>query len=313
MKLVVMIPAYNEEKTIGDVIRGIPKKIEGIEKIEVLVVDDGSTDDTVKVAGKAGADHMVSHKKNRGLGWAFQTGLNKALELGAGIIVNLDADNQYNQKEIPRLITPILDDEADVVLTDRNVGSLDHMDVGKKYGNMIASFVTRTVSGYPVKDSQSGFRAFNSEAALKLNVLSGYTYVQETIIQAKYMGLRIVQVPCEFRRRDGRSRLISNIFSYAKKAGSIILRTYVRYRPLKVFLSLGFIIFSMGFALVMRYLYYYMMGAGSGKIQSLILAAVLMLVGFQIAVLALVADTIDAGRRINEEILYRLKKMRIGD
>jgi len=312
MKVVVMIPAFNEEKSIGKVIKEIPRKIEGVDKVEVLVIDDGSTDNTVKVAKDAGADKVVSHKHNLGLGVAFRTGLEIALSMGADIVVNIDADGQYYGGEIPMLILPILENKADVVLTDRRVLSLTHMPFGKKYGNLIATFVTRIVSGFNVKDAQSGFRAFSREAALKLNLLADYTYVQETIIQAVDKKLRIVQIPCIFRAREGKSRLISSIWNYAKRAGSVILRTYVRYKPLKVFTVIGITLFILGSLLSFRFLYFYFQGEGGGHIQSLILASILLLLGFQIIILGLIADTIDATRRIDEEILYQIRKEKLG-
>ncbi len=308
MKLVVMIPAYNEEETVGKVIHEIPRSIKGIDDVEVLVIDDGSIDGTVDAAREAGADKIVSHKENLGLAPAFQFGLDTALEMGADIIVNTDADFQYNQAEIPRIIQSILEHKADVVLTDRNVLGLDHMPFGKKYGNTLATWVTRFVSGFPVRDAQSGFRAFSREAALRLHVLSDYTYVQETIIQAVEKRLTINQVPCEFRERKGTgSRLISSIWSYAKRAGAMIMRTYIRYKPLKAFLTLGALIFTPGFLLGLRFLTYWLQGTGTGHIQSLILGSMLMMVGFQIMILALLADTIDANRRVSEELLCRLK------
>jgi glycosyltransferase involved in cell wall biosynthesis len=255
LKLIVIIPAYNEEESLLEVIGEVPREIEGIDSVEVLVIDDGSMDRTTDMAQKAGAI-VFHHKKNQGLAIAFRTGLIMALKRGADIIVNIDADGQYNGKEIPRIIKPVLDGEADVVLTDRQVLERSHMPFGKKYGNIIATHVTRFTSGFAVRDAQSGFRAFSREAALRLNILGSYTYVQETIIDAAAKRLSIVQVPCEFRARRGKSRLISNIFSYAKRAGSLIIRTYIHHRPLKVFLSLGSFIFVLGVLTGARFLYF---------------------------------------------------------
>jgi len=306
--LVVMIPAYNEEKSIQKVIKEIPRNIPGVET-KVLVINDGSTDNTAQAAKEAGADYILTNKKNLGLAPTFKRGMDYALELGADIIINTDADFQYNQSEIPKLLKPILDGKADIVLTDRHVWKLSHMPLGKKLGNSIASFVTRKVSGYPVHDAQSGYRAFSREAALRINVMSDYTYVAETIIQAANKNLKMVQVDCEFRKRQDKSRLISNIFNYAKRAGLTIIRTYTRYKPLKVFLSLGTVVFIVGLAFALRVLVHYIKtGMVSPYIPSAILSAILMIVGFQLAVLALLADIIDAERRINEEVLYRIKK-----
>lgn len=310
MKLFVMIPAYNEEKTLPLVIREIPREIQGIDSVNVLVINDGSTDNTFEMAVTAGADYVISNKKNLGLAKSFRRGMIECLKRGADIIVNTDADFQYDQSEISRIIRPIFDGKADVVLTDRQVWNLSHMPLSKKIGNTVATYVTRMVSGFKVRDAQSGFRAFSREAALKLNVLSDYTYVQETIMQAIDKDLKIMQLPCRFRKRSGKSRLISSLLGYAKKAGSFMVRSYIRYKPLKVFLTVGLIPFLIGLLLGIRFLIFYFSGAVGAHIQSLILAAVLMIVGFQVIVMALIADTIDFNRRINEEMLYRIKKMK---
>lgn len=305
MNIFVMIPAYNEEITIDKVIKEIKK---ASNNYKILVIDDGSKDNTSKIARESGADYIIKNKKNLGLAQSFKKGLEECLKLKADVIVNLDADYQYNALEIPKLIKPILEGKADVVLTNRNVLKLKHMPLGKKYGNLISTLVTRFVSGFPVRDAQSGFRAFSREAALRLNVLSDYTYVQETIIQAVEKKLRILQMPCEFRERKGKSRLISSLFSYAKKAGLTILRSFVYYKPLKALLTLSFFPIFLGFLIGLRYLYFFSIGASGRHIQSLILAAILLIVGFQIIVLAFIADTIGANRKINEELLYLEKK-----
>ncbi len=308
MHLFVMIPAHNEEESIENVIKTIPRKIYGIKKISVLVINDGSTDNTAEKAGKAGAK-VITHQTKQGLAQTFQHGLNECLQQGADIIVNIDADGQYDCKEIPKIIRPIAEGWADVVLTNRNVLSLYHMPFGKKYGNLLATFVTRIVSGFPVRDAQSGFRAFSREAALKINVRGAYTYVQETIIQAVDKNMKIIQTNCWFgRRKGGSSRLISNIWSYAKRAGSMLIRSYVRYKPLKVFITIGILVSLPGFYFALRYLWFWADGQQSGHVQSLIAAAILLIVGFQLIMLALLADTIDAERDNTEELLYRLKK-----
>src|SRR3989344_2424398 len=244
MNLVVMIPAYNEEANIGKVIKEIR---DYVKNAKVLVINDGSTDKTVEVAKKNGADYIISNKYNLGLAQTFKRGLEESLRLGADIIVNTDADFQYNQKEIPKIIKPILEGKADIVLTDRNVWSLRHMPLGKKLGNLLSTAITRFVSGFPTRDAQSGFRAFSKEAALQLNILSRYTYVQETIIQAFNKNLAMLQLPSEFRKREGKSRLISSLWKYARNAGIIIIRNYVQYRPLKAFLEIGGFVMLIGF------------------------------------------------------------------
>jgi len=309
VKLVVTIPAYNEDKTIGNVISDIPREIGGIQSVEVLVIDDGSTEDTVKRAIEAGADHIISHKKNEGLGFAFRSGLEAALDVGADIIVNIDADGQYNAREIPKLIKPLLENTADIVLGWRDIDQLDFMPMGKKIGNRLATRLTRMVSNIPVKDAQSGFRAFSKEAALRMNLSGRYTYVQETLMQAKYKGLKIEQVPIEFRARQGESRLISNLVTYARRAGMIILTTYWNYHPLKILASIGGFLLLTGVALGIRVLVHFLQsGTVSPHTPSTIAAALLIATGMQCIILGLFAEVLKKQRIFQEEILYRLRK-----
>lgn len=320
MKLVVTIPAYNEEKTISDVIKEIrelkPEDFEGrISDIKIVVVNDGSNDNTAKVAKDAGADVVVSFRRNRGLARAFGQGIETALELGADIIVNIDADDQYDAKEIPKLVNPILDGEADIVLGSRFEGWIEYMPPQKRIGNKIATWVTRIVSGFPTSDAQTGFRAFSRDAAMKLHVLGDYTYVQETIIQANQHGLKIVEVPITFRKRkgDGQSRLISNIFGYAKRAGMIILRSYRDYNPLKVFGLIGGVFIAGGLYFGWRVLsYYFATGGVSGRLPSAVLATLLLIVGVQTLVLGLLADMLRSQRMLLDDALYRLKELEYG-
>lgn len=307
MKIVVTIPAYNEEKTIASVIKEIPR--DAAESVEVLVVDDGSTDNTVIESEKAGADKIVKFKKNRGLATAFRVCLDTALEMDADIIVNIDADGQYDGKEIPELIKPIVEKKADIVLGSRFKGWIEEMSASKKMGNKIATKVTSFLSHYPISDAQTGFRAFSREAALRLNVMSDYTYVQETIIQAVNKGLFIAEVPARFRKRAGKSRLIPSIFSYAHKAGITIIKTYVNYRPLRTFLYLGGFVLLVGLIAGLRVLLHYLRtGQVIPYFPTTILTVVLIIVGFQIIMLGLVADLIGTNRKMEEEILYRMKK-----
>ncbi len=312
MNLVVMVPAFNEENTIGQLVKAIPRKIKGIDLVKILLIDDGSTDNTVAVARKAVIDFVFSHKQNLGLAIAFKNGLRQALLFGANIIVNIDADLQYDPQEIPKIIKPIVEGKADVVLTDRGISRLSHMPFTKKLGNRLATFVTRLACGFPVKDAQSGFRAFNREAALRLNILSDYTYVQETIIQAVYKHLCIVQLPCRFRAREGKSRLVQSIWGYAAKAGITIIRTLVYYRPLRFFLSIGAIIFLIGFIIGLNVLIHFLL---TGQVQpylpSAILTAVLVIVGFQVILLGLIADAVNATRKVQEELLYEQRKRKL--
>jgi glycosyltransferase involved in cell wall biosynthesis len=312
MKLVVVIPAYNEEKTIGKVIREIPRKLNGIDKVEVIVVDDGSTDKTISEALKAGADRIVKHKMKMGLAVSFKDGLDAALEDGADVIVNTDADFQYNQKEIPNLVEPIIDGKADVVLSYRDVWKLPHMPLSKKIGNELTTQIVSFLAGFAVKDAQSGFRAYSREAVMRLNTLSGYTYVHDIIIQAVNKRLAIAQVRCEFKGREGKSRLIQNIFYYAMRAGSDIIRTYTIYRPLRFFLSVGALFSLLGLLVGMRvFIHFLTTGMVSPYIASAVLTAILLIVGFQLIMLGLIGNAINANMRINEECRYNLKKLRL--
>jgi glycosyltransferase involved in cell wall biosynthesis len=309
VKVVVTIPAYNEEKTISSVIQEIFSGVGGAESVEIVVIDDGSTDCTASEAMKAGAHEVVLHKANRGLGIAFRDGLEAALHRGADVIVNIDADGQYNAAEIPALIRPISDGRADIVLGWRDIDNLDHMPKGKKIGNKFATWLTGQLLGLPIKDAQTGFRAFSREAAQRLNLCGKYTYVQETLIQASQKGLLIEQVPIEFRGREGKSRLISNIGSYALKAGSIIFGTYREYHPLRFFLAVGSIAIAIGIVFGTRVLLHFAQtGAVSPYIPSALLSSFLILVGLGAMALGVFIHMLNGHRRLLEEILYREKR-----
>lgn len=308
-KLVVMIPAFNEENTIGKVVKEIPRKIDGIDQIEILVINDGSNDRTEEEALNAGAHRILSHKTNMGLAKSFRDGLDEALSIGADIIVNTDADFQYNQAEIPNLIEPILQEKADIVIGNRQIENLDHMPKGKYFGNKVATWVTRKATGWPVKDAQTGFRAFSRETARKMNLTGEYTYVQETLIQAAHKNLTLVQIPIEFRRRDGKSRLIANLLGYATSAGATISRSYRDYNPLKVFSVIGIAIIFIGMIFGSRVLiHYWQTGMVTPYLPSAVLTTVLIIVGLQAFIFGLIADMIKTQRELSEEILYRLKK-----
>jgi glycosyltransferase involved in cell wall biosynthesis len=304
-----MIPAYNEEETIGEVIKEIPRKIEGIKEIEVLIINDGSTDKTSEAAKNAGADKIIVFRSNRGLALAFKEGFNSALEMGADIIVNTDADGQYDNGEIPNLIKPIIQGKADIVLGNRQVPNLQHMPTQKRIGNRIATWITRLASGVKITDAQTGFRAFSREAAMKINILHGYTYTQETIIAASHKRLKTLEVPISFRKREGKSRLISNIFNYAKSAGSTIIRSYTFYNPFKTFLFLGGFITFLGFLAGLKVLMHFLTtGKVSPFLPTALLSALFIIVGFQVIVIGLIGDMIHHLRYLVEEVLYNLKK-----
>ena len=307
-KLVITIPAYNEEATIEQVIREIPKKIKGIDKIQVLVIDDGSTDRTAEKAKRAGAV-VLSNKKNIGLARTFKRALQTALSKGADIIVNTDADFQYNQKQIPELLEPILKGKADIVLGSRFQGHIEYMPFSKRIGNRISTWAVRRVSGLPISDAQTGFRAFTRESALRMNILSTHTYTQETIIQAAAQNLVITEVPVEFRRRDGPSRLIQSVWGYAKRVSFTLIIGYLNYKPLRIFLGIGLLFFLVGFSIGIRVLYHFLLtGQVSPFIPSTILTAILLIFGFQIIMIGLLAEMIKNKRQMVEEILYHLRR-----
>ncbi|MCK4476898.1 MAG: glycosyltransferase family 2 protein, partial [Methanophagales archaeon] len=274
-------------------------------------INDGSCDNTVKEAERAGADKIISFKRNKGLAPAFRAGLENALEMDADIIVNIDADGQYNGKEIPKLIKPIVDEKADFMLGSRFRGWIEYMPIHKKVTNRIATFVTRQVSGLPISDAQTGFRAFTRDAAFHLNVMADYTYVQETLMQAANYDLVIAEIPIEFRKRSGgESRLISNIFGYAKRAGKTMVTTYRDYQPLKTFSYIGIFFIVFGLILGFRvFIHYFDTGMVGPYLPSAVLTVLLLIVGIQTVVIGLLADMLKTHRRIQDEVLYRMKKM----
>jgi glycosyltransferase involved in cell wall biosynthesis len=273
------------------------------------VINDGSTDKTSEAAKKAGADRIVKFTSNKGLALAFKEGLNTALEMRADVIVNIDADGQYNAKEIPKLIKPILEGKADIVLGSRFAGRIEYMPLQKRIGNKIVTSIVRFATGLKISDAQTGFRAFSRDAALRLVIHSGYTYTQETIIQAAHKRMGIAEVPVEFRKRDGKSRLISNIFTYAKYVGATLIRTYTYYNPLKTFTYIGGGLILLGLLLGFRVLIHYInTGMVSPYLPTALLSGVVAIIGFQIIVIGLIADIEHRNRHIMEEILYRMRK-----
>jgi glycosyltransferase involved in cell wall biosynthesis len=301
----------NEEQTLPQTLRDLPRHIAGVDEIEVLVIDDGSTDHTAEIARTHGVHHIVRFANNKGLAEAFMAGLDASLKLGADLVVNTDADNQYRGSDIAKLIQPILERKADMVIGDRQIETIAHFSPLKKHLQKVGSWVVRHVSETNVPDATSGFRAYSREAALRMNVISRFTYTLETIIQAgkKNIALSHVQVQTNGKLRE--SRLFASIPAYLQRSIDTIFRIYAMYEPLKTFASIGVLIFTPGAFLAARFLYYYFTGNGTGHVQSLILAAVLMIVGFQIAMIGLVADLIGGNRRLLEDTLYRIKKLEL--
>ncbi len=312
-KLIIQIPCYNEEKTLPITLQHIPRKIRGVDVVEILVIDDGSTDNTVAVAKAHGVDHIVRFTNNKGLAEGFLAGLDASLRLGADIIVNTDGDNQYNGADIEKLIEPILNGRADIVVGDRQVNTIPHFSPLKKKLQHLGSWVVRQVSGTDIPDTTSGFRAFSREAALKINVVSKFSYTLETIIQAGKKNIAIGHVPVATNQKLRESRLFKSTLSYIKRSISTIIRIYMMYEPIKTFFLIGGTIFTGGLILSLRFLYFYFFTphGGQGHIQSLILAAVLFIVGFQVMVIGLLSDLIADNRRLLEDTLYRVKKLEL--
>ncbi|MFA7658571.1 MAG: glycosyltransferase family 2 protein [Candidatus Gastranaerophilaceae bacterium] len=308
MKLVIQIPCYNEEKTLAITLSQLPKHIDGIDEIQVLVIDDGSEDKTTEVAQKNGVSNFVILPNNVGLAKAFSIGLSKALEMGADIIVNTDADNQYYAEDIEKLVKPILQKQADIVIGSRPIENIRHFSPTKKILQKLGSRVMRLVSSTKIADAASGFRAFSKDAALQINVFDNYTYTLETIIQAKAKGLEIISVPVRVNPELRKSKLIKNIFDYIKRSTFTMIRMFIVYRPFRFFAIIGLLFLIPGILLGVRFLYFYFTASGSGHIQSLVLSAVLILTGVQIGLIAVLADLLSVNRKLLEDIQTRLKK-----
>jgi len=313
MKLIIQIPCYNEESTLPQTIRDLPRTLPGVDEIEFLVVDDGSTDRTAGVARELGVHHIIRLKQNCGLANAFTVGLDAALRAGADIIVNTDADNQYRGEEVARLVQPILEGRADIVVGDRGVSNLEHFSPLKRWLQRLGSWVVERAAGIPIPDATSGFRAFSREAALRLTVLSDYTYTLETLIQAGARKMKVVYVPVRTNPQTRPSRLIRSIPSFLALSAVTIVRFYVMYQPLRVFTMIGGVFIAGGAVLGLRFLYFFLFSprGGTGHIQSLILAAILLIVGFQVCLIGLLADLVRLNRRMLEEALYRVREIKL--
>ena len=312
MKLIIQIPCFNEQDSLPVTLSHLPREVEGFDQVEWLIIDDGSSDATVEVARANGVDHVVSLPRNQGLAVAFMAGIDASLANGADVIVNTDADNQYDASGIPMLTAPILEQQADIVVGTRPISQTAHFSPIKKLLQKLGSWVVRKASGSTVEDAPSGFRAFSREAALRLNVFSSYTYTLETIIQAGQKNMAIQSVPIATNADLRPSRLLKSIGSYVRRSMATIIRMFVVYKPFQFFIGLGALLFLTGFLIGLRFIYLLIIGDGDGHIQSLILASVLLGIGFQTILVAFIADLLAVNRRLLEELQYRSRRIDLG-
>lgn len=311
MKLIVQIPCFNEEKTLPLVVNSIPRFIDGVDKVEILIIDDGSSDKTVEVAKKMGVHHIVRHNKNQGLATSFADGLNECLRQGADIIVNTDGDNQYPQQDIPKLIAPIVNGQADMVVANRQTGKIAHFSKLKKILQWFGSYVVRQCSKTTIPDAVSGFRAYSREAALHMNIVTDFSYCIETIIHAQHKKLAVISVDVDTNAPTRNSRLFKSTFQHIRNSGQAAIRVYTMYQPMKVFFMIGILMFFTGSLIGIRFLYFYYLGESAGHIQSLILSSILLIAGFQVVMTGLVSDLISINRRLSESTLRRVKNIEL--
>ena len=308
MKLIIQIPCYNEAETLTVTLNDLPKAIDGIDTIEYLIINDGSSDDTVRVAREWGVHHVVSFKQNRGLAKGFVAGLDACLRLGADIIVNTDADNQYVGDDIEKIVRPILEGKADIVIGARPIDETEHFSYTKKKLQHLGSWVVRKASQSDIPDAPSGFRAYSKEAAMRLNVVNDYTYTLETIVQAGRERIPMMSVPVRTNAELRPSRLFHSMWGYIKRSVLTILRAFMIYKPLTFFGAISVVPLSLGIIFVVRFLVYFANGQGSGHTQSLIFACTLLILGFLTVVIALLADMLSANRKLLQDIQYHIKR-----
>ena len=313
MRLIVQIPCLNEEKTLPLVLNTIPKAIQGVSSIEVLVIDDGSTDQTIAVARKHGVRHFVFHAQKQGLARSFLDGVNRALELGADIVVNTDGDNQYPQERIPDLVRPILERKADIVVADRQTGRIGHFSPFKKLLQQLGTKVLNLAAGTSLPDAASGFRAYSKESLLRLNIVTRFSYAMETIIQAGNKGMAIASVPVSTNPKTRESRLFRTSWEHVRKSALAIVRSFIMYKPYVVFLTLGIVMLVAGLIPFFRYLYFLLFSPSpSGHLQSLILGIVILVASLLSFALGVIADLIRINRALIEASLEQTKRVRFG-
>ncbi len=309
MKLIVQIPCFNEEETLATAVKAIPRQIDGVDQVEILVIDDGSRDRTFEVATELGVEHIVRHKTNKGLARAFRTGLSACLERGADIVVNTDADNQYDASYIPALLDPILKGEADIVVGDRQTHKIAHFSFFKKCLQKLGSFVVRMLSGLDAPDAVSGFRALSRDAAMDLNVVSTFSYTIEMLIQAGSKRMAVASVPVETNFVQRKSRLFKSIPHFVSRSAATILRMYAMYKPLTVFSTIGIGLCVVGVLPIARFLYFWSTGDSTGHIQSLTLGGSLVVIGFITLLIGVIADLINFNRRLLEIALEKIRRI----
>jgi glycosyltransferase involved in cell wall biosynthesis len=314
LKLIIQIPCLNEADTLPATLADLPRSIPGIDVIEVLVIDDGSRDRTADVARAAGVDHVVRLRRTKGLAAAFAAGIDASLKRGADFIVNTDADNQYAGHEIPKLLEPLLKGQADIVIGDRNIAELQHMSWRKRQLQRLGSWVVRQVSNTTVPDTTSGFRAYTRDAALRMTIVSEFSYTLETIIQAGKKRMAIAHVPVATNPRTRESRLFDSLFSYVKRSAATIVRIYAMYEPLKIFTYIGSAVIGVAMLLSLRFVITWMTDStatGPRNLQSLLFAAALLIIGFMVLVIGLLADVISANRKLLEDLVYRVRGLEL--